>query len=94
MPLQDAFNGAQRWDRFEPQSHEFFANRRGTNESIPRLRGGMRVQPTPNGENGAFDVHGCPIHDSVVSTAQVVEALTASTEIAMPPFPHPGFRTL
>ncbi len=76
-------------ERPDAQGLEFGKDGRGPKQAVAGRRRGVGLKPAADGEDGPFQFGRETLGDVVVGPCQVVEALGASLQVAVPPLVEP-----
>src|SRR5262249_8452149 len=90
VALQDALDGALTGEGPDAQGAQLAQDDGGPDEAVAGGRRGVTLEATADGKDGPLQLGRDALGDVVVGPGEVVEALGAVLEVAMPPLVEPG----
>src|SRR5262249_9738796 len=90
VALEDALDGALAGEGPDAQGSQLAQDGGGPDEAVAGGRGGVGLEAAADGADGPLQVRRGGLGDGVGAPGQVVEALGAVLQVAMPPLVEPG----
>src|SRR5512135_1835917 len=89
VALEDTLDGARVGKRADVESLEFGQDGRGSDETVASRRRGVGLQATADGKNRSLQLGRDALGDVMGGVGQVIQALDARFEVAVPPLVEP-----